>query len=605
MKLLNALYSWTLVGSASAVLYGDEQYGDKNGGKFWVFNSNGVSIVDPDECKVVKTISSDSDGNLLPGRWYDGVFMRHDTNNKDYVAINSAVTVSDSHGQDGGSGEVLFFDAVTEEVVSRVLVGPRPVHSYCVHTQNQYWTHADGDGFFYVVSMDDLDRHSGNPVKVKIEEANHGKLLWDESDLLQGIGYATSTGETHLFIIDLEQEEQIGTVDFSSQEGCRGAHAIGFSSANQHLYLECTGPGGTLEFDVSSPRSPVFVKQHTDISGAIYESPDGSHISISDKGGNKFHLLEPQGTGVASSVAHSVTVEGHPSTPVWYPKSVISDQKGSLDYHVCMPLTSNTNQNHYNDDGELVCDYYGCGPAKNAQDVLNGLCLHDAGGRSLLTANSTTIEDVQAGRDPYNAACQRCADVNNYDGADGICTCTPNCGSCATNEAKEHKAELSGVTCLDTAAVIASDGQQYDTTFVAAGSVKQGSPYSYSAECGFGRTYRSHKRGGVYDAVPADYPKPALHLVDMRDFKQKCAVELPGSPFRIIYVPPPVGGVTYTEEDSTSKASLPGGALAGIVAACVVGVLIIGLALLKLRSGGDGGNVVRNQGTTQGSPEMA
>jgi len=594
MKLLNAFS--LMLGSASAVLYGDEQFGDQKGGNFWVFNSNGVSIVDPDKCKVVKTITSDSDGNLLPGRWYDGIFMRHNSGeeNKDYVAINSAVTVSDSHGEDTGSGEVLFFDAEKEEVVSRVVVGPRPVHSYGVYTQNQYWAHADGDGFFYVIHLDDIEQHSGNPVKAKIDEANHGKLLWDESDELQGVGYATSTGEPHLFIIDLEKEEQIGTVDFSSEEGCRGGHAIGYASANQHVYLECTGPGGTLEFDVSSPREPVLIKHHEDITGSIYESPDGSHVAISDKGGNKLHLLEPQGTGIISSVAYTVEIEGHPSSPVWYPKSDISDLKGTLDYNICLPLTINTNKNHYSDDGKLVCDYYGCGPAQNTQDVGSGLCLHDASGRSLLTAKVADIADVQANLSPYGTACQRCATANNYDNVDGLCTCTPECGSCASNEAKDHSADLSGVTCFDASAVVA--GEEYSTTFIEAGSVKQGSPYSYSAECGFGRSYRSHKRGGIYDAVPADYPNPSLQLIDMSDFSRKCAVDLPGTPGRIIYVPPPIGGT------KTSKASLSGGAIAGIAIGCVAGILLIALGL---RSGAGKAEQRESAGNTQAHAEMA
>lgn len=570
-----------MLGSASAVLYGDEQFGDQLGGNFWVFNSNGLAIVDPDQCKVIKKISSDNDGNLLPGRWYDGVFMRHDCESSDkacdYVAINSAVTASDTHGEDAGSGEVLFFDARKKEVVSRVLVGPRPVHSYAVHTQNQYWTHSDGNGFFYVINLDDIDNHTGKPVKVKVDEANHGKLLWDESDLLQGTGYATSTGEAHLFIIDLENEEQIGTYDFSDEGGCFGTHAIGFASANQHLYLECTGPGGTLEFDVSSPRQPVLVKHHRDITGAIYESPDGSHVSITDKGGNKLHLLEPQGTGVASSLVHTIDIEGHPSSPVWYPKSESSASKGSLDYHVCMPLTVNTNQNHYNDSGNLVCDYYGCGPAQNTQDVENGMCLYDEEDR-LLTVEIAKIADVQAGLAPYGLGCLRCVNANNYDEEKGLCTCTPECGSCAPNEAKHHDPDLSGVTCLDTSKVVA-DGRRlsYETTFVPAGSVKQGGRYPYSPECGFGRTYRNHKRGGIYDAVPADYPKPSLQLIDMRDFSHKCQVNLPGTPGRIIYVPPPIGG--------ESSRSLGAGEISGIVIGSLVCVLFTVIVAVKVYGG--------------------
>jgi hypothetical protein len=360
---------------SAAVLYGDEQFGDKDGGRFWVFHSRGVSIVNPDTCKVETTISADDEGNL-PSSWYDGVYMEFcppgsdllppddQQDCKHYVIVNSAVTVTDTHGQDAGSGEVFFFDVKEGKVVSRVLVGPRPVHSYAVYTRNQFWTHADGDGFFYVIDLEDIDKHSGKPVRAKVDAANHGKLLWDESGSLQNTAYATSTGEPHLFIIDMETEEQVGTLDFSDQSGCFGSHAIAYANANQHIYIECTGPGGLLEIDVSTPRDPVVVKQHLGVTGSIYESPDESYVAVSDKGGNKFHLLKPGNTGQGSSQDFSVDIDGHPGSPAWYPTSSSSLDDGALGFNVCLPLTVNTNQNHYDSDGNLACDYYGCQQAQ-------------------------------------------------------------------------------------------------------------------------------------------------------------------------------------------------------------------------------------------------
>ena len=256
---------------------------------------------------------------------------------------------------------MIFLDAETHKVESRVVVGPRPVHSYSVYTQNQYWTHSDGDGHFYVIDLEDITKHTGNPVIVKIDEANHGKLLWDESPLLQNYGYATSTGEPHLFIIDMITRDQIGTVDFSDQPGCFGSHAIGYAKTNQHLYIECTGFGGMLEFDVSNPKQPTLVKQFMDVTGAIYESPDEKFISVTDKGGSKFHLIQPGPTGSAASVDYTVDIYGHPSTPVWYNAGTEDNE----DHNVCLSLTINTNQNHYkHGTGSLACDYYGCSQAK-------------------------------------------------------------------------------------------------------------------------------------------------------------------------------------------------------------------------------------------------
>jgi hypothetical protein len=182
------------------------------------------------------------------------------------------------------------------------------------------------------------------------------------------------------------------------------------------------------------------------------------------------------------------------------------------------------------------------------------------------------MQEILSATAPYGQACKRCENVNNYDEADGVCTCTPTCGSCAAVSEGNHHHELSGATCLDLNELLSGTEMP---TFVAAGSVKQGSPYPYSSQCGFGRTYRTHKRGGSYDAILTDLPEPALSLVNMGDFSLKCNVELPGSPSRVIYVPPLV--------DEEERSSLSGGAIAGIVIGSLAGALLI-VALVNVSS---------------------
>jgi hypothetical protein len=101
--------------STGAVKYGDEQFGNEAGGKFWAFHSAGVSIVNPDTCRLEKTLKTVADGNSLPTSWSDGIYMEStlttsDGNERDgHILINSGITRFDVPPfPDTGTGEVLI-----------------------------------------------------------------------------------------------------------------------------------------------------------------------------------------------------------------------------------------------------------------------------------------------------------------------------------------------------------------------------------------------------------------------------------------------------------------------------------------------------------------
>jgi hypothetical protein len=143
----------------SSVLYGDEQYGDIDGGRFWAFHSSGVSIVNAETCEIEKEIEKDQNGDNLPNAWYDGVYMeptgsvdraRYLAHSKErshgYILINSGISISDGHeNPGGGTGEVVVMSAspadYEDPVVARVKVGSRPVHSYSVYKRDEvsFW----------------------------------------------------------------------------------------------------------------------------------------------------------------------------------------------------------------------------------------------------------------------------------------------------------------------------------------------------------------------------------------------------------------------------------------------------------------------------------
>lgn len=132
--------------STSAVLYGDEQFGDDDGGRFWAFHSAGISVVNPETCLVEHSFTQDQEGNSFPDAWSDGIYMRpsdghlerarhlgHDPSTPGFVLINSGITKFDGHENlEGGAGEVLAFStdpkryATGDVLESRVIVGGRP-----------------------------------------------------------------------------------------------------------------------------------------------------------------------------------------------------------------------------------------------------------------------------------------------------------------------------------------------------------------------------------------------------------------------------------------------------------------------------------------------
>jgi hypothetical protein len=109
------------VSPASAVLYGDEQYGDVPGGKFWAFYNQGIAVIDPSTCQIEKTITADQEGNPLPTSWNDGVYMQSPDASEGYMMIGSRVDETNA------LGDVISYAYIVSttrhEVVSKVEVG--------------------------------------------------------------------------------------------------------------------------------------------------------------------------------------------------------------------------------------------------------------------------------------------------------------------------------------------------------------------------------------------------------------------------------------------------------------------------------------------------
>jgi len=523
-----------------AVLYGDEIYQDIPGGKFWAFYPEGIAVIDPETCKIETTITQDHNGDKLPTGWNDGVYMQSPNNDEGYVMIGSRVDETNELGD--VVSHAYAVSTTDRKVIAKTEVGPRVVHSYGVYPQNEFWMHSDGNGLFYVIHLDDLSKSSHDDIEAKIDIPSHGKLQWDESPKLGDRGFATSTGEKFLFEIDLKNKVQTGAFNFTSFSGdsCRGLHAIAYSELNEHVYAECSGSGGAIEFDVSND-DIKFVHQFEKADGALYETPDGQYVVASSKEDEALYVFVPQGTGDTSSVEYTIPMTGRPSGVSFY----TNDSDETI---VCSPLTENLNQNQRRQDddgsGTIECGYYeGCTGAKTSSDVEVGICLHNEEDQLMRV---TEIEELA----DFSAACARCSDSSNYQventdtgSGEPTCTCTPEWGSCDPNP--DLSDEESGYMCINLSAYItAAEGRSGSgandvtaTLIPSTGGMKQGKPYGGSAECSFGRTYRKHKRGTKYDAAVSNIPNDSIVIIDMEKIEKKCTVDLPGAPGRILYAP--------------------------------------------------------------------
>ena len=251
-----------------------------------------------------------------------------------------------------------------------------------------------------------------------------------------------------------------------------------------------------------------------------------------------------------------------------------------VDAVLCMPLTENVNLNNINSKtGETACDAFACGPPKSSDDIDAGMCLwgdkHDDP-LHLLQVPFDDFGKVKHHKGKYeDIHCHRCKHHDNYhENEDGVktCTCTPECGSCAT---PDYDPSNTGVQCVSLKHVYSNRRQGKKNGKVklikGAGAVEQDVGIQ---ECGYkeGGTRRPSARGGKYQASIAHYPSNSLQIIDMSKQKLSCQVDLPGRPDRVVYVPPQPGQM---ESFLMVHDGLETGGKATLIVVGVLGSLIV------------------------------
>jgi hypothetical protein len=602
------LSSWT---TTRAALQGDEQFAAVPGGRFWAFHAAGLSIVNPETCQVDHEVRADTDDDLLPDRWADGVYMERDTAGG-YVLINSGVTTYDK--EDHPLGEIIVFSTATKSVVTRVPIeGERHSYSYGVYTRQEYWV--QGSGKLFMLPLSQLDAIITNKRDVLVAQSInlqetllglqditnsgagnnnkggiHGQVLWDEDPYLARHVYVTSP-EPLLYIVNLlddqnqQQQQQpfVAIFNYSNYlepgECARGGyygHGIAYASRIKHLFVQCGWLGPILELDVSSsPNEPSLVAKHNNMSGSMQEYFNGRFVIVTDKEANKVHIIQLASTsGQASRNIESIDVPGHPDKPSFY---TTSDDRTII----CMPLTENVNRNDRDTNGKVACDEYSCGPPQSPDDVAAGMCLYDTNdnNQTLLRAPLDDFIKVVNGEAPYFNRCPRCKNRDSYHGGD-ICTCTPHCGSCGTPSYNRNDLAQTGVRCLD----LDSRASAQATLISGAGAVLREPPSFWQPQCSYGWTTRPSKRGGRYMASIAHIPANSVQIIDMATQTLRCQVDLPGRPDRVLYVPPP--NITSNHDEGEETQWRQGGVMTVvIVVACaaITGIVVSMLHFFRRR----------------------
>ena len=499
-----------IAGQAQAVKYGTEHFTDSEEGTFVAFGNGYVSFVDAENYQIVKTLTRDSKGNDLvnqvgePISWADAIYMECPSspdsdelrslifvNQRDSWTVDEDVPDTDELFTNEPFSYVSVIDTDAMEIIGEVKVGPRPIHAYAIPWRNEFWTHIDGRAEFDVIHCDDIFNTSVERLAANVESSGHGKLLV-HPDLNQ-TGFATHVSEPYIFEINLEEKELVTAHSIEAAESCNGLHAVDYSPINGHLFAECTGGGGIIEFDV---KNDVLVHQWLDETGALYESPDGGFIVSSNKANNLFHVLQPQENGDKSTKAFADIMIPSPGSPVFYPNGQAKDKDNVTfqDYIVFVPLINNPSYNYVE-------------------------CVYGSDGRSL-----AVDEDGNA--------------------------LTPNCGSC--NPDPQYQGRLSGFAYFDLADLSDVDSlYSKDPEFISAGAVEPTAPYPYSPECGYGRTYRKAARGGKFVVSGADFDndngEPAIVIINAESRELHGSIPIRSRPTWITYVPKEKGLLPDTQ----------------------------------------------------------
>lgn len=260
----------------------------------YVFGKEKVLVVDPKTAKVVKEITAGLEG---AGAWNDAV----NSADGQYVFIN-----------ENAKAQVYVFDTAKMELVKRVDVGAKPVHIYLPNHGNEVWTHADGDGSFYIIDTKSLEVVGKTVASTSLPPTGHGKLAYDPS--LGTKYYATNTTEPSIFTIDGKTRTSARVEVCKGSDGKGGTHGKSISTVSKQAYFQCSGGEMAGKTVVVNTETNGVVK-YLDTNGQIFPTDDGKYMTVANSANNRLDVID-------ASKGDSITSVPVPNKPdkVYYTK---------------------------------------------------------------------------------------------------------------------------------------------------------------------------------------------------------------------------------------------------------------------------------------------
>ena len=248
----------------------------------FVFGKEKVAVVDPKTAKVVKEITAGLEG---AGVWNDAVVSA----DSKYVFIN-----------ENAKAQVYVFDTAKLELAKKVDVGPKPVHIYLPNHGTEVWTHADGDGTFYIIDTKSLEVIGKSVGSTSLPPTGHGKLAYST-----GLGtkyYATNTTEPSIFTVDGKTRAAKRIEVCKNPDGKGGTHGKSVSDPAKQAYFQCSGGEMAAKTVVVNTATDAVVK-YLETNGQIFATDDGKYMTVANGPKNRLDVIDTSKGDAITSIA--------------------------------------------------------------------------------------------------------------------------------------------------------------------------------------------------------------------------------------------------------------------------------------------------------------